>query len=71
MNEEEKKSQYRTERGLNKVFKSVVNELNNSLPTLGESVSEVSDFIPKPSNFVEVPRLPSNVKKAWLKATLK
>ena len=31
---------------LHKVFKAVVNELSNALPTLGESWSEVSHFVP-------------------------
>ena len=43
----------------------------NSLPTLGESVSELSHFIPELRNFAEVKRLPEDVKKACLKATLK
>ena len=51
-------------KGLHKVFKVVVNELNNSLPTLGESDSEVSNFIPEPRNFVEVTRLSEDTKKA-------
>ena len=51
------------DKGLNKVFKAVVNELNNSLPTLGESVSEVLDFILEPRNFAVVPRLPEDVKR--------
>ena len=33
---------------LHKVFKSVVNELKNALPNLGESGSEVSHFITEP-----------------------
>ena len=41
------------------------------MPTLGESVSEVSNLIPEPSNFTGVSKLPAFVKKAWLKATLK
>ena len=45
--------------------------LNNPLPNLGESGSEVSHFIPEPRNFAVVTRLPVEVKKPWLKATLK
>ena len=56
---------------LHKLFKSVVNELNNVLPVIVESVSEVSHFIPEPSNFVEVAILPADFKKDCLKATLK
>ena len=51
--------------------KAVVKESNNSLPTLGESGSEVSQFIIEPRNFAEVARLPAYFKKAQLKATLK
>ena len=56
---------------LDKIFKAVVNKLNNSLPTLGESGSEVSHFISEPRNFAEVNILPEDVKNTWLKATLK
>ena len=38
---------------------------------MGESGSEVSHFIPKPRNFAEVTKLSENIKKPWLKATLK
>ena len=38
---------------------------------LGESGSEVSHFIPEPRNFAEVTKLSDNIKKHWLKATLK
>ena len=31
----------------------------------------MSHLIPEPSNFSEVTRLPEDVKKAWLKETLK
>ena len=58
-------------KGLHKVFKYIVNELNNSLPNLGESVSEVSHFIPEPRSFADVTILPEYVKKARLKETLK
>ena len=56
---------------LHKVFKAIVNELNNKLTYLGKSGSEVSHFIPEPRNFVEVTILSEDLKKAWLKATLK
>ena len=52
---------------LHKFFKDFVNELHKSLHALGESGSEVSHFIPEPSNFSEVTGLPSDAKKAWLK----
>ena len=38
---------------------------------MGESGSEVSHFVPEPRTFSEVTRLPADVKKDWLKATLK
>ena len=41
------------------------------LATLGESGSEVSHFIPEPRNFAEVTKLSENIRKPWLKATLK
>ena len=37
----------------------------------GESDSEVSHFIPEPRNFAEVTKLSENIRKPWLKATLK
>ena len=41
------------------------------MATLGESGSEVSHFIPEPRNFAEVKKLSENIRKPWLKATLK
>ena len=38
---------------------------------MGESGSEVYYFVPKPRNFVEVIRFSEDIKKPWLKATLK
>ena len=58
-------------KGLHKVFKYVVDELNNSLHTLSETGSEVSYFIPEPRNLSKVTRLPTNVKKSWSKSTFK
>ena len=60
----------RVGKGFHRVFKAVENELKNSFPNLGASVSEVSHFTPEPSNFLEVTRLSSDVNKDWLKATL-
>ena len=48
-------SENRMGKGLHKFFKAVVNELKNVLPTLGESGSEVSHFIPEPRNFQKSP----------------
>ena len=58
-------------KGLYKVFNAVANELNNSLPNLVKSGSEVSHFILEPRDFSEFTRLPADYRKAWLKATLK
>ena len=38
---------------------------------MGEYGSEVSHFIPDPRNFAEVTKLSENIRKPWLKATLK
>ena len=58
-------------KGLHKFFKVILKELTNLLPYLGELGSEVSHFIPESRNFVEITRLTAEVKKAWMKATLK
>ena len=58
-------------KGLQKVFKTVVKEMSQDLPPLGESSSEVSYFIPEPRNFSEVTKLSDEIKKPWLKATQK
>ena len=41
------------------------------MTALGESGSEVSHFIPESRNFAEVTKLSDNIRKPWLKATLK
>ena len=41
------------------------------LPILGEYGSEFSYFIPEPRNFSEVTRMTDDIKKPWLKATMK
>ena len=58
-------------KGLHKVFSTVVKESLQELATLGESGSEVSHFILEPRNFAEVKKLSENIRKPWLKATLK
>ena len=58
-------------KGLHKFFSTVVKEILLELTALGESGSEVSHFIPDPRNFSEVTKLSENIKKPWLKATLK
>ena len=58
-------------KGLHKAFSTVVKEISQELTPLGESGSEVSHFIPEPRNLAEVKKLFENIKKPWLKATLK
>ena len=58
-------------KGLHKVFKTVVKEILQDFPPLGESSSEVSHFILEPRNFSEVSKLLDYIKKPWLRATLK
>ena len=58
-------------KGLHKVFLTVVKDILQELTPLGESGSEFSHFIPEPGNFSEVTKLSGNIKKPWLKATLK
>ena len=41
------------------------------MPPLGESVSEVSHFIPEHRKLSEVKKLSDDINKPWLKATLK
>ena len=53
------------------MFKTVVKEISQHLPPLGESGSEVSYFIPELRKFSEVTRLSGDIKKPWLKANLK
>ena len=58
-------------KGLHKVFSTIVKDIWQELPPLGESGLEVSNFIPKPRNFAEVKKLSENIKIPWLKETLK
>ena len=58
-------------KGLHKVFSTVLKQIQQELTALVESGSEVSHFIPEPINFAEVTKLSENIKKPWLKATLK
>ena len=58
-------------KSLHKVFSTVVKEISQELTPLGESGSEVSHYITEPKNFAEVTKLSDNIKKPWLKATLK
>ena len=59
------------EKGLHKIFSTVVKEISQELTPLGESGSEVSHFIPEPRNFAEATKLSENINKRWLNATLK
>ena len=58
-------------KGLHKVFSTIVSEILQELTNFRETGSEVSHFIPEPRNFVEVTKLAENIRKAWLKDTLK
>ena len=58
-------------KGLQNVFKTVVKDISQDFPPLGESGSEVSHFITEPKLFSKVTKLSDDTKKPWLKATLK
>ena len=58
-------------KGLHKVFKTVVKEISQELPPLGESGLEVSHLITEPRNLEEVTKLSDDIKKPWLNSTLK
>ena len=58
-------------KGLHKVFKTVVNDISQEFSPLGESGSEVSHFILEPRKFAEVTNFSDDIKKPWLKETLK
>ena len=58
-------------KGSHRVFRTIVSEILQELSNFGETGSEVSHFIPEPRNFAEVTRLAKNIRKIWLKATLK
>ena len=59
------------EESLHKVLSTVVKEISQYLPPLGESGSEVYHFIQEPINFSNVTKVSENIKKPWLKATMK
>ena len=58
-------------KGLHKLFKAVINKISQALPILVESGSEVSYFILEPIHLAEVTLLSEDIKKHWLKTTLK
>ena len=58
-------------KGLHKVFKAILIDISQHLPSLDEFVSKYFCFIPEPRYYVEVTRLSEDIKKPWLKVTLK
>ena len=56
---------------LHRVFSTIVAEILQELTNFGETGSEVFHFIPEHRNFAEVTKLAENIRKPWLKATLK
>ena len=56
---------------LHKVFRNALKYTSQDLPPLGEYFSEVYHFIPEPRNFSEVTKISVDIKKPWLKATMK
>ena len=49
-------------KGLHKVFKTVVKDVSQYLPSLVEYGSKVSHFIPEPRNFAEVTKLSDDIR---------
>ena len=58
-------------KGSHKWFKTVVKDISQDLPPLVEYGSEFSHFISESIDFDEVAKLPYDIKKIWLKSTLK
>ena len=58
-------------KGLHKVFSTIVKDIFQELTTLGESGSEVSHFIPESRNVSEETKLSENIRKPWLKVTIR
>ena len=48
-------------KGLHKLFKTILKEISQDLPHLGESGSEVFHFITEPRNFAEVTKLSDEI----------
>ena len=65
------KATHKMGKGLHKVFSTILKDISQKLTPLRESGSEVSHFIPEPRNFSEVKKLSENIRKPWLRATLK
>ena len=62
---------HETGKGLHKVFSTIIKEILQELTPFRESGSEVSHFIPEPRNVSGATKLSKNIRKPWLKATLK
>ena len=62
---------HKMRKGLHRVFSTILSEISQELTNFGETGSEVPHFIPEPINFAEVTKLAENIRKSWLKATLK
>ena len=58
-------------KGLHRVFSTIVSDILQELTNFREIGSEVSHFVLEPRNFAEVTKLAENIRKPWLKATLK
>ena len=58
-------------KGLHKLFKTVVKEISQALPTLGESGSELYYLLSETRNVSEATTLSYDINKPWLKATQK
>ena len=58
-------------KGLHKVFSTVVKYILQEFTAFGESGSKVSHFIQELRKFSEVTKFSENIKKPWLKVTLK
>ena len=54
-------------KGSHKVFNTVVKDILQHLPPLGEYGSEVSHLITEPRNFCEVTKLSDDIKKTLAK----
>ena len=58
-------------KSLHRLFSTIVSEISQELTKFVEYGSEVSNFIQEPRNFAKVTKLSENIRKPWLKATLK
>ena len=65
------RAKHKMGKSLHRVFSIIVSNISQELTNFGETGSEVAHFIPEPRNFSEVTRLAENIRKTWLKATLK